>query len=367
MRVVWQTLGASVKTNSYSLSIMNGILQGYSQQRESWLDCMRGILILLVAWGHITHYYLEYYNCFYMGAFFFISGYFYNSQTNLRVLMLKRAKQILVPCFTLGLVIYIINEFAKGVLRDSEDGITLHKLAFYCINNPYWFLPCLFLAQMLQCLIIKLCKNNSIVLLFVSGGICVLVVSFIRMLNLPETVWTKIPWHLQTALVVQFFMVVAYTVHKYEIVRYFQNILALIILSVVYVALLNYTINQYHFCISDIRSVYYAAYHYVPLAMCGTFLTVSISYYLKWSKVLQFVGKHSLVIYITHVFIFKMVEAFLNKVFGVLNVTDLTLFSSIFPFAFFPVSVALGAWLSVILKKYAPWVLGGSIHPVHRV
>lgn len=134
-----------------------------NRNRNSELDMMRGVLILLVVLGHIIQsiipeanatYIVKFIYAFHMPFFMYISGYlarlsFDNKSLSLRV----KAKTLLVPFFSWALIGYIVGSNNDGVLQYI---LKLVKNVEYGL----WFLWILFLLYFTIIFLRKDFKGN---------------------------------------------------------------------------------------------------------------------------------------------------------------------------------------------------------------
>ena len=85
------------------------------KQRIVWVDIFRGLAIIAVVIGHsgtLTQIQRFVYS-FHIAAFFFISGYILNPQKDLSLLIIDRAKRLLIPFFSIRFLLYILYVVIK--------------------------------------------------------------------------------------------------------------------------------------------------------------------------------------------------------------------------------------------------------------
>lgn len=120
-----------------------------SKERNSYIDIMKGILIILVVFGHLP--FFEYNSrtltlvySFHMHAFVIIGGYLshINKDTKLSTIILKRIKSSLIPYFLYYLITFIIiptthDQMIRAILVVIKGiGIPPDN----ALNLPLWFL-----------------------------------------------------------------------------------------------------------------------------------------------------------------------------------------------------------------------------------
>lgn len=100
------------------------------KERENWIDVTKGILILLVVLGHIPFIakmegvkfqpidimgeYYGLYGCFYMAAFFVLTGICSNFDTNYKIFLWRNTKSLLIPSITLVVFSILITRLLWG-------------------------------------------------------------------------------------------------------------------------------------------------------------------------------------------------------------------------------------------------------------
>lgn len=119
--------------------------QAKSAQRQEWIDCLRGITMLLVVITHCETYLIGAHSdlsniclVFRMPLFFFISGFFaYSSKVNHQSLsnitqpIKRRIKGVLLPTFTVATCFFLfLNLFS---------GYTLSEMLLDSQKGGYWF------------------------------------------------------------------------------------------------------------------------------------------------------------------------------------------------------------------------------------
>ncbi|MCD8012197.1 MAG: acyltransferase family protein [Lachnospiraceae bacterium] len=153
-------------------------LQSNKTARIEWIDAAKGLLMLLVIWGHSTssvevHNYIS---SFYMSAFFILSGYTMREKLVLPLWkhIANRAISLLGP-YLLFSGLWIAYSCLKSMIVPTNFSVTS---AFLSVFLPYsgrtngsvydfWFLPCMFLAHAIFCMTIypyKQYKASGIIL-----------------------------------------------------------------------------------------------------------------------------------------------------------------------------------------------------------
>ncbi len=314
-------------------------------QRKVWADVLKGIALTFVVIAH--HPFLNqknfYFTFFDIPLFFFISGYFFNQNTSLKILLQKRFNSLIKPyLFT---VIFISLSYIL-----FKDGPSFFWYFFWVIygNGPnlpkaaihLWFLPNLFLSTVFVWLLfkyIRLLKNSFIIqcllicFLFICGYVVIhsfwdikINLSFRDDINLffikslfqnpyySETELSQLvsnnqflmkglPWTSDSIFLSAAFFLTGYSVKIKKMDNVFNNsLLALIMISVFFIFqyFFNYTMN-----FSDRR------YDHLLISVISVFAAIYVCVYFshiiaKWdniiTKIFTIIGKYSLVIFLFH-------------------------------------------------------------------
>lgn len=138
--------------------------------RISYIDALKGFLILLVIIGHsdvnvILPRATQAIYTFHMPLFFILSGFFLHRQENVRMHLKKSAKAYLLPyCFTclIGMLLicgkYVLTSDMKyhGILEDYLARVMFVQIAQTTDVGPIWFLVALFWGQNILTALINL-------------------------------------------------------------------------------------------------------------------------------------------------------------------------------------------------------------------
>lgn len=129
------------------------------RERLHYIDLAKGLLILMVAYGHVwyhichndgfnnvymseLHELSNVWAAFYMPAFFVITGMCSNFERTWKTFWTSQLKSLILPAFTLGLVVNAIS----WLLSDSEFHL---GLKVFLKGNGFWFLSSLFVAKII--------------------------------------------------------------------------------------------------------------------------------------------------------------------------------------------------------------------------
>lgn len=141
------------------------------KNRLDYIDLSKGFAIILVVLGHIykDNYIRTWLYSFHIPLFFIISGILLNykdiTNNNFLYILKIKIKNIMIPyfCFeVLNIIIWCINnrEFTISALRwNMIDTILLYA------HGTTWFLPCLFVAEIMFLIIRKVIKNDYVLII----------------------------------------------------------------------------------------------------------------------------------------------------------------------------------------------------------
>ncbi|MCM3569375.1 acyltransferase family protein [Neobacillus mesonae] len=188
------------------------------------IDLIRGITIFLVVAAHtdMPSFINEVLKTFRMPLFFIVSGYLFSTSkylSNFKGLFKLRMQSLLVPYFSACVLSYFVWIGIRSIKNSNEDFIWYKPILgfFYgngssLLNQPIWFLVCLFCCQLVFCLVLKhLLKYNIFiqVVAFMLIGVVGFLIS--KILHLP--------WGLDIALVSQIFLLVGNKLKEYRVLE----------------------------------------------------------------------------------------------------------------------------------------------------
>lgn len=147
------------KTRLNSIRVTTaGISGGGNSHRISYLDVVKGALIILLVFAHFRsalnrtdfkNDYFEYvygwnsiFTCFYMPAFFLISGYCSNFRKDPKTFLKSLLKSLVLPLFALSLV----NDTMYALMVTHQD-ISTTLLKTIKSGGTLWFIQALVIAK----------------------------------------------------------------------------------------------------------------------------------------------------------------------------------------------------------------------------
>jgi acyltransferase len=315
-------------------------------QRLSCIDALKGIAILLVVLGHsfvgskpfppVTPYNLfNFVYAVHMPLFFFLSGYVFNFPKYFNRffdLVKSRFRSLILPWIYFSILLVFMSSLLSG--------FTWTRFMPVINLSYYWFLPCLFLVEILYYLLSKyLYMNNKIILL-----------GFVVLLGLSETriPFQYYPWFtLKIALVALLFYYIG-NLMRDEV--HIDNTSSLFIggeCAAIFLIFggLNYKAIE----ISTASMSYYFTYCSVAIAgILALFLGCKLAYeHNHKSRILEFFGVNCITLFLLQNFILT----FLGK--GIPSLFD---GDHVYLIAILTVLFAVPCILAI--NRYAPFLIG---------
>lgn len=177
--------------------------------RYDYIDIAKGLGILMVVWAHImiigwTHQVIY---AFHMPLFFFLSGMLFQREKykSFGMFIGKRAKRLLVPYVIYSVVTWAFWAAFRYIRHDEVDSYLMPLLqtiiargsgAFMVHNSALWFVPCLFLVEILYFFLCRLGKWGCLLMCFGCAAL-----SFALGAKLGDKWWLLLPWNADAALI----------------------------------------------------------------------------------------------------------------------------------------------------------------------
>lgn len=177
--------------------------------RFDYLDIAKGFGILFVVWAHImltgvTHQMIY---AFHMPLFFLLSGMLFQrgKYDSFPQFLKKRAKRLLVPYVAWSVVTWCVWFVFRYVRHDPVDSYWMPLLQtviaqgsgeFIVHNSALWFVPCLFLVEIMYFGISRLSTSVRLLICFGCAGL-----SFLLGALYGKDYWPLLPWNMDAALI----------------------------------------------------------------------------------------------------------------------------------------------------------------------
>ncbi len=312
------------------------------KSRIDEIDVAKGIGILLVLLGHSITLIDNSVNTvilsFHMPLFFYLSGLVINANHSFFEYFCRRFKQI-GSAFVTGVFLTFTTWCLIDVVLQKEklnDGLHIERF----IDN--WFL----VSMLASCLVAFLfIKGGDVISAF--GGSFSLVAWMI--LDSGQTFPSK--YIQQTALAIPFVIMGYYTfktnIYK-KIVSVFEKHEVLYLLSAVTLCALAHINGG----VAMAANIYNNKALFVITSLLGIVLTLGVSRLLKRCKLLIFCGRNSMIIFITHFSVQKILNYILRRV-GIFCFMDYPYYL----FVFFTI-VIVEIFVVIGINKYVPFLFG---------
>ncbi len=181
-----------------------------TKKRYDYIDIARGIGILLVVWAHImvtgwTHQMIY---SFHMPLFFFLSGMVFQKEKfpSFGDFLKRRAKRLLIPYVIYSFATWAIWALFRYIRHDEVESYIMPLLqtfiaqgsgAFMVHNSALWFIPCLFLTEIMYFFISRLGNIWGIMIV----SLCLAGLSFLFGRLYGDCYWFLLPWNADAALI----------------------------------------------------------------------------------------------------------------------------------------------------------------------
>jgi acyltransferase len=325
-----------------------------NKSRVQWVDTAKALAIIFVVMGHMG--YSEEVRTliygFHMPLFFMLSGMFVSTKDNFHQFLLKKMKTLLVPylCFNVifllfDCVIALVSNHDVSIIKPMVGIMGGVRFGYECLGK-FWFLPCLFFADLLMYGVLKLhnvCKIVTLIILFTFWGI---VYDF--------TFTSVLPYSIDMALISLSFLFIG----KMYFAKFKAGLstIWIVLLLVIYLIFtyLNYSymggrrVDMYE---SELGNY---AYFYTA-AITGSLAIIALTQKVKSNKLLQFLGRNTLVIYGLHM----IVGVILSYAVAFLFAGSFTEFQTCMVATLKTVvTLILMIPSCLIVNRYFPWMLG---------
>ena len=320
--------------------------------RFEWLDILKGILIYIVM---IDHSYSDtrtaaFYTPFFLATFFWVGGYTFSMKDSFRNFITSKIKRLVVPLFALGLARVLILCVISGfeTLPDRILGLILQRSFIY---DEMWFLSCLFMAELIMYILLKLFsgikKETVCYIVLIIALLLLAVLGYIIM----SFRW-KLIWEIETAMIMVIYTGLGYlwrkTGDKAEIFLKLPVVFGCLAL---YIALWLF--------VPIVSKIHMQEFDNIPLFFLESLLMIPVLVFVSKKlegsiigKIISFVGRYTL--------FFFAFGGFGREVFY--KVTDMAGLERMpwqaFVCAIFIICIMIGP--AVLFKKVFPWAMGES-------
>ena len=303
-----------------------------NKNRIHWIDVAKGLMIIGMVLNHIANYGHRMgvdlytfpwnftighaYGVFTMQSFFILSGYTLNCNQDVWTFLKKQIKSLLIPYFSFTIVFSLLALIAWG---DSLI-IDCYGERWSFLVESYWFLTALFVAKVAVFFLHKLTKNNNLMVL---GGGILFVIAGIAISEYysgtPEPSHWHNWFHYRNGLCMAVFLTIGSYLKKYQIVERYGIKIGIgycVLYCITYLMLLlgvpgsqylaapNYT----HYLDPNLNNVngFLLIPSYLFYCTAGSIMVFRIAQKIKNSKMFEYFGRTSLIIYCVHFTFLKL-------------------------------------------------------------
>ncbi|KAI7255578.1 hypothetical protein KC345_g11115, partial [Hortaea werneckii] len=256
---------------------------------------------------------------FRLPLFFIVSGYLFSASKyfdNLGLLIRTKLLTLVLPYFTAGLLTYclwtLIRLFDNGHSPDIAWYKPLLALLYgnysngLLLNIPIWFLTCLFVTQIIFCIVMRYIHTFSWQL-----QLGIMLALSLTGYGIGQAI--LLPWNTDVALVAQLFVFIGYKLKQHQVlgrIRIF-NLNTLILLFIfLAAAYFNSYVDMNNRVYGNLLLFYLAGIAGSLLAFKGTQLLAKSRLF---TALLTYIGQESLVILIFHYGVFILLLNFLER------------------------------------------------------
>ena len=285
--------------------------------RLNWVDISKGLGIVFVVIGHTEFFYKNFIYVFHMPLFFIISGFLFNCdkfRIDYKAFILSRFKRLMIPYFISCIIFYMFWMFiGRHMGENVGKEVSIFKPLLGIIyangindwlifNTPLWFLPCLFVAEIIFGGILYIFNNSQRYL--ISGILIATLLGYLvsRVIFLP--------WGIDIALVSQIFMLTGYVMQKTELIKKFNNNSIRLTIVFFIIIMIAYFINGR---VDMNGRIYKNILLFYMGGVCGSYIVFIIANCIDHCRKIKSIviecGKNTLIILIVHSFSFKFVSA----------------------------------------------------------
>lgn len=286
------------------------VIKEINKERLHWVDVSKGILILMVVFGHMDNY-AELANIndpiierlcliertwtpYFMCAFFIITGFCSNFTKPFKEFFVGKFKTLIIPGVSISILVNIFEW--RGYLN------LLRPIPGTLIHGPAWFLSALFLS----CIIYYIIANYI-------STITTRILIYVALVSIGLALNMYIPqiieyWYIPHALMLTPFLEFGLILKKHSDVLF--TIRTTSISMLVYIASLAVILYLSNYDkIGIFRRITINWVTLIPSYICaitGSIMVFTVAHAIEKSRILKFLGKHTLVIYLlnTHFIVF---------------------------------------------------------------
>lgn len=342
------------------------------KSRVAWIDILKALGMFFVVIGHATNdsdpgSYRYYIYAFHMPLFFIISGMSFYLQISRKLYTFKemfvnKLNSLIVPYFILSFLPLPLWVLTYQVLSDSENTIITKILGvfysnasvFSAFSNALWFIPALFLTTIAFFGLLKWTKEDEKSLILV-----ILVITALGYANSIQDNRIPLPWHLDTVLISLVFFLIGYLFIKYlDYIKTFVKSNRNVIITIIIILPLAFLFARFNVKISMHSNLYGSIFHFMIASLGFSLILILISMKVPNFKILNFIGRNTLVYLAFHAPIFRLLSK-ASQTSSVLLENHPIIIGSLVFVALIPIAY--------IFEKYFPFLIGRSKNKLFKI
>lgn len=337
-------------------------IQTTNKVRLIWIDIIKGLCMFFIVMSHSKPplLYTWFYTPFFLSGFFFVSGFTFSGRNSFRRFLIHKAKTLLIPYWSFGLINAIL-----AFIADGDSIFERIKGLLFSINqknDDLWFVMCLFTMEILFYLLWRVELNKNVSINKVLKSIIASIILSASGFWIIEVVKIQLPFQIETALIMIPFMLMGY-LWKQNI-KIPKNLIGggtacLLLLYLTIVIISKNTVN-----------IHAEQYHNFPIFMISAIVGTSMIAFLsmliekvfgnaRLSRWLVFVGQNTLVYYAFQSKVIRLLDVIYNKLSFYMN--DY-LRNPLYAL----VCCAILVFPAILINKYFPFLLGRNIECKHK-
>ena len=313
------------------------------RKRIDFIDYSKGLGIFFVVFGHVycgNNIVTNWIYSFHMPLFFILSGFllYFEKERNFKKLFLRKCKSLIIPYLTFSIINMIGNYFIKDM---SINSLKIDSLNIFTLYGLYalWFLITLFIAECIFLFSknnIKKKRNKVLFYLVIIGVALVLVFINYKYHN---KALKKFNTALIRSIVGLMFINIGYYLYKF-ISKINLKVYQILIIALISIggSVLNKPVNLSGLQFNNL-------FLYVFNSITGSLTIIFFSKKINESRILNFLGKNTLIIMATHQLIIEAIlkSSLIKYLNGIMIIFIISLLE-------YP--------LIKIINKYLPFMLG---------
>lgn len=349
---------------------------GSRNKRIEWVDVLKGLVIMCVVAGHnlneecgIVSTALDVWiYSFHMPLMFFLSGYVFSVKRyrGFKEFATKKIKTLIVPMIYFSLIVTVFDYLYYGIILHNANEYNLERVFRYIIGiicqtrkgtYPliFWFIPCLFFAEIIFYWIVKLSERYSDKMIF----ICIVIAYTLGTLCI-KFIGIMLPWCIETSFVSLLFIGIGYLYKNHE---KSYNIEKSKWLYVIIFFAINMIASYFNYKIANhrIEMVYNIIGNpllFIIETIFGIWGFVLLFKNIKGIKFIRYIGENSLLYYllsglmmfIPDILFYNILKVDILKI-GSWNVIGALVYVIIYVITMYPVSVVINRKFKFLLGK----------------